>query len=306
VWSATVAALVGLVAMYIARGRLSGQRRFGAYSAQLGIEGVVRVAACLLLATLAVRSLWPWMIVVSVALVVAVVATSGRGATADDGPGLPLRELGTSIGAVMVCTVISQSLVNFGPVAVRLLSGPSEQALAGRLLAAALLARLPIFAFAAVQAVLVPHLVGAVVRGDRQAFARSLNRVLVPTIALGGLGVLVCATVGPFVLGVLGPDYQVPRRDLVLLALSVALFLGTLVLQPAAISLRMHWAAALAWGVSALVFVGLCLLPVGPLLAVEVALMASSACALVLLLLVTRRGLPGLSPVPGATGTHPR
>ncbi|WP_270886441.1 hypothetical protein [Pedococcus sp. 5OH_020] len=306
-WSAVVTALAGLVAMYISRGRLSGQRRFAAYSAQLGVEGAVRVLACLSLAALAVAQVWVWMLIVPLALLFAVAVTSrARELTPRPEPALPLRELGRSIAAVMVCTVVSQSLVNFGPVVVRLLSGPSQQALAGRFLAAALLARLPIFAFAAVQAVLVPHLVGAVVRGDRRAFVRSLTSVLLPTIGLGLLGVLVCATAGPLLLGLLGRDYQVSQRDLVLLALSVALFLGTLVLQPAAISLAMHWQAAAAWAASAVVFALLCLLPLDPLLAVEVALLVSCACALLLLLLVTGRGLPRLLPGTGSVSQAQR
>ena len=295
-WAVTVAALAGLAAAYVSRGGLSGRRRFAAYSAQLGIEGAVRVLVALLLAVLAVTSPWPWALAVTAALAVAVGLTVGRGGRGGSRsqiePALPMRELAAAMGAVAISSVIAQSLVNLGPVVVRLLSEPSEQDLSGRFLAAALIARLPIFAFAAVQAVLMPHLVQAVMRRDRTGFVRSVRKVLFATFGLGMAGVLLCAVAGPQLLRILiGPDFELPRRDIVLLAVSVALFLGTLVLQPASVSLRQHWPAAAAWSVAGGVFALFCFLPLSPLLAVEGALIASCAVAVAGLLVVVARGL---------------
>lgn len=295
-WAATVGAVAGLALAYVSRGGLSGQRRFSAYATQLGTEGGVRLLGCGVLAGLGVASLVSWMWLVPAALLAGVLVTTSRKVRTLDGePEVPMRHLARSIAALTACTGISQSLMNFGPIAVLLLSDPSQQAAAGRFMAAALIARLPIFAFAAIQAVLLPHLVGAAVRGDRPGFVATVRKVLGPTVALGLLGIILSALAGPFVLGVLGPDYVLPRRDIVLLSLAVAIFLLTLVLQQAAIALGAHWAAATAWLAAALVFVIGLFLPLGPVQAVELALIASCVSAVLGLAVVVRGALPRLS-----------
>lgn len=292
-WAVTVAAFAGLAAAYVSRGALSGRRRFGAYATQLAVEGGARLLLAVGLATLAVASPWPWALVVTVALAVAVALTArrGRSAVAPERQ-VPLGELVVAMAAVAISSVIAQSLVNLGPVVVRLLSDPADQELSGRFLAAALVARLPIFAFAAVQAVLMPHLVQAVVRRDAAGFTRSLRSVLLATSGLGLLGVLVCAAAGPQLLRLLiGPDFELPRQDIVLLAVSIALFLGTLVLQPACLALRQHWPAAGAWAGAGAVFVVLTAVPLAPLLRVELALIGACAAACGGLSVVLVRGL---------------
>jgi O-antigen/teichoic acid export membrane protein len=117
----------------------------------------------------------------------------------------------SSLTAVVISSTIAQPLINFGPVVVRLLSAEAEQQLAGRFLAAALIARLPIFLFAPVQAVLMPALVQAVLLDDRAAFVNSIRKVFLPAIGLGVLGVLGCAVVGPQLLRLaLGPAFELP------------------------------------------------------------------------------------------------
>lgn len=293
-WAASVAAFAGLGLAYVSRGGLSGTRRFSHYSRQLGVEGGVRLAAALVLPLVAVTSPWPYAAVVAIGLFVAVPLTARstwRQPATGEAP-IALSDLGRSLGAVIISSTIAQLLVNFGPVVVRLLSQPSEQALAGRFMAAALVARLPIFLFAAIQAVLIPRLVDAVVRGDHRGFVRSVRAVMVPTVALGLLGMLGCAALGPQILRlVLGPDFALPRLDITLLAASTGLFLVTLVLQPAAISLKRHRQAALTWVAAAVVFGVGCLLPLSPVRTVEIALIVATAAAVGGLSVLVLRGV---------------
>jgi O-antigen/teichoic acid export membrane protein len=296
-WLACMVAFVGLAAAYITRGGLSGSRRFVAYAVQLVAEGAGRVVLCLVLLASAVASPWPFAFVVPVALLIGVAATTRNAWT---GPRsdcqVSSKDLMRSMLPIVVSSTIAQLLVNFGPVVVRLLSAPTQQALAGRFLAAALVARLPLFLFAAIQAVLIPSLVAIVLRRDRNAFTSTLWRVLAPTIGLGLAGVALCAAAGPQLLRLaLGPDFELPRRDVVLLGVSMALYLETLVLQPTAISLRQHRYAAGAWGAAGTVFVAACFLPFTALLTVELALIASCATAVVGLGLCVRRGLSVLT-----------
>lgn len=301
-WLLVTVSVAALMAAYISRGALSGELRWAAYSSQLVAEGLLRVMAAGALGLALVRSPWWWALAVPAGLVAGLVATGARRATAPPRePRQPIRhamsrtdvtELASSLGTMMVATVVGQSLVNLGPAVVRLLDTSPDQGEAGRFLATMLLARGPIFAFAAVQPVLIPALATAVARGDDVEFRRRLLIAVRWTAGLGSSGVLVCLVAGPELLGLLGPGYELSRTEVTLCGLSMALYLATLVLQPAAIASGEHRRATHSWLVAAVVFLVLCLLPLPPVLAVEVALVAACLTAVALLWLTVRRGLP--------------
>lgn len=279
----SVAALAGLSAAYVTRGALSGSRHFRTYAVQVGMEGLLRIVGAGVLAVLAVRSPWPYAALVSVALILAVLLTgwhwwrgARRVATHDLSPYL------AALVAIVIASTIAQCLVNFGPVVVHLLDKDRSGAAAGSFLAAALIARTPTFAFAAVQAVLIPRLVEAVVRRDAADYRRILATVLAGVTALSLVAVALCAAAGPWLMHLLaGPGYDLPRTDIVLLAVSTGVYLMTLALQPAAVAVSQHRRTAIVWIVAAMVFVALCLLPVGPVRAVNVAMVGSMTTAAV-------------------------
>ena len=292
-WCVCVSGFLALGTAYITRGAMAGQRRFDRYAVQFGVEGAARLLGCLALLILAVKSPWPYALVVSGAIFLAL-AVAGRPmrSTATKSTPQPV-DLMKALTAVIISSVVAQSLVNFGPVVVRLLSEPSDQAVAGRFMAAALIARAPLLLFAAVQAVLIPHLVEAVVRRDRAGFTSSLRRVLLSTVCLALFGVAICAAAGPELLrSLIGPDFELPRLDVVLLAIAMGLYLVTLVLQPAAISLRRHRSAAVLWLGAGLVFVVACLAPLSPVRAVELALIGSFATAVLGLVSIIACAVP--------------
>jgi len=290
-WSATALAFLVLAVAYVSRGGLSGRTLFGRYGAQLGAEAVLRLGAAVVLFAVGVSSPWPFALTVPVALAVAVAVSVPRDSSTAEPEPVQRAALVRSVGAVAVGAVAAQSLINLGPVAVTVLAGPGEKALAGSFLAAALIARMPIFAFAAVQAVLIPGLVRAVTEHRRTDFARSLALVLATTAALGALGVLACAVAGPALLHLLaGAEYDLPATDIALLAVAVALYLLAMVLQPAALSLGRHQAAMVPWIACAVSFPLLLLLPVDPIRAVGLALDGAGAVAVAGLAVVVVRG----------------
>lgn len=153
---------------HLSRGALAGTGRFQRYGAQLALEGVVRVTACVAIVLLGVRNTGAYGLLLGGALIASVVLTVPRPRTlAAPGPSAPWGELSGSLGWLLASALASQALANAGPVAVRLLAGPGEQGAAGALLAGLVLARLPLFLFAAVQATLLP--------GGRLPARRSLS-----------------------------------------------------------------------------------------------------------------------------------
>ncbi len=290
-WATTSAAFAGLAVAYVSRGGLSGRTMFGRYGGQLGVEAAVRLALAVVLLVLGVTSPWPFAGIVAVGLLVAVLATVPRRGSGAPGEPLATATLAASVGTIVVSSTIAQSLINLGPVAVNWLSAASERAQAGSFLAAALIARMPVFAFAAVQAVLIPRLVRAVAQQRRTDFARSLRMVLAATLALGLAGVALCALAGPQLLHLLaGSEYALSRTDMAMLAVAVAFYLLAMVLQPAALSLTQHRATMVPWLACAAVFPVVLLVPLSPVRAVGTALIVSAAVAVAGLALVVRRG----------------
>lgn len=300
-WGSCSLAVLALCVAYLTRGTLSGTHHFGSYATQFGVEGVTRLVLAVALWGAGIASPWPYAFVIPLALVLGVVVTSRVVGAEVRRPAPTPAELPEPttlgrflayLGAMVVASTISMSLVNFGPVVVNVLTPKGVTSDAGSFLAAALIARTPIFLFAAVQAVLIPRLVRAVVERDHAAFGATVRRVLVPTAGLGALGVLGCLAVGPEVLHLMsGPQFHLARTDITLLALSTAFILATLVFQPAAFALKAHWPAVLAWVVAGLVFVGCCLLPGDPVRVVGIALVVSSAVAAAGLAVAVNRGM---------------
>lgn len=300
-WASCSLAVLALCVTYLSRGTLSGTHHFGSYATQFGTEGTVRLVAALALWLAGTASPWPYAFVIPAALLLGVGVTSRtvvrEVAAPPPAPAeLPERtSLGAFLvylGAMIVASTISMSLVNFGPVAVTVLTPEGASSDAGSFLAAALIARTPIFLFAAVQAVLIPRLVRAVVERDHDAFRATVRRVIGPTAGLGLLGVLGCLAVGPEALRIMsGPDFHLARTDITLLAVSTAFILATLVFQPAAFALKRHWPAVLAWVVAGLAFILCCLLPGDPVRVVGVALVVSSAVAAAGLVVAVGRGM---------------
>lgn len=294
-----------LAMAYVSRGALSGSGRFGRYATQFGIEGLVRILVVGLVAVgVVTATVTVFALAVPVALLTAVLLTTrivvrGR-------PVLPIGVFVRSLGPIVVSSMVVQSLINLGPVTINLLTDAAQKSLAGSFLAAAVVTRAPILAFSAVQAVLIPRLVRSVVARDHRDFKRGLLIVLGPTVAIGVLGIVAWLVAGPPLLHILaGGEYDLPRADMALLALAVALYLVCIVLQSAALALSKHVATMISWLVGGAAFgVLVAVLPLGPTWTVGWSMVGAFATAAVALAVVVRRAMarPGLGrdPEPAA------
>ncbi|MGN6753751.1 MAG: lipopolysaccharide biosynthesis protein [Intrasporangium sp.] len=294
-WLATVASFVALGIAYVSRGSLAGRGNFRVYSGQLVAEGAVRLVAVGVLFVAGASAPSPFAVVVPVALLVAVGVTWRRDWRIARPPRGLARAVAGSTAPLIVSSMVSLTLVNLGPVAIRYVESVADPTRDGSYLAAAFIARLPIFVFAAVQAVLIPRLTRSVVRRDSLDFRRSLGKVLLVTVVLGSIATVGVAVTGPRLLSLLaGSQYHLPVGDMVLLTAALACYLLTLVLQPAAVALGRHRSTSVVWLLGAVTFGVAWFVPGTPTTAVSLAIGLVSLLVSAGLALTVSRGLRDL------------
>jgi O-antigen/teichoic acid export membrane protein len=247
-----LAAVAVLAATYVSRGLLAGTGAFPRYGVQLGAEGVLRGAGAVGLLVVGVSSgaAYAWLLALAPLLAFAV--TLPPRDTLRPGPPLPMRDFAPRIGILLLTAALTGGMVNCGPVLVELLSdgaGPE----AGIFLSVLVLTRVPLFLFAAVQAVVIPRLTHA--RADGlEPFRQSLRRTVMAVGALGAVGVLVFGLGGPELVRLFfGPAYIVDRDVAVVLALGAATYMVAMLLTQALVALDRHWWTVAAWVSGALV-----------------------------------------------------
>jgi O-antigen/teichoic acid export membrane protein len=261
-WSLLVVLLIALVALWVAhvtRGAMAGMGRFGNYGLQLGLDGGSRAVACAVLAVIGVHSVaaYGWLIPAGVLLSVAGTGRSARALVAP-GPDSDPRELTQALVWLLVASLLSQVLVNGGPVAVKALAAPDEAADAGHLLAGLVLTRVPLFLFTAVQAALLPNLAALLSRGAHAQFVSALRRLL---LGLGGLTVASTAAAalwGPVLLRALfGSRFQLSGAVLAALSAGSGFYMVSAAVTQSLVALRRYAASATAWLLGAAVFLAL-------------------------------------------------
>lgn len=255
-----VAAMAGMAMSYVARGLLSGNGRFGRYGAQLAVDGVLRVAAAGTLAAVGVRGSALYALVLFLSPVVAVLLTTPaprRLLTA--GPVVPRAGATAALATLVAASALSQTLANAGPVIVQLLAGPGESTAAGLFTAALVIARVPLFAFAAVQAVLLPGLAGFVGARDATGLRARGRLVAVWTGSLGAVGTVAVWLLGPWLVRLLfGPTFTTGRGVITAIAASGAAFMLAQVAAQVLLALGDERVVVLGWAVGLVALVATC------------------------------------------------
>ncbi|CAN5496254.1 hypothetical protein BH10ACT2_BH10ACT2_09840 [soil metagenome] len=284
-WVLVLALLIGFVAYtpaHIARGIASGHGRFKAYATVMASDGVMRILACLALAIAGVKSVGPYGLAIAFAPLPGVLFVWFRGQLrADDGPVAEWGEVTQNLGWLLVGSIFAAGLINAGPLAAKILSGPLDKDRVTQFTYGVLLARIPLFLFQAVQAALLPRLSRLAARNEIAEFRDGLRRLLKLVFAAAVLG-----TIGSFILGpiIIEKFYgsELSSETLAILALGSAIYMLALALAQAVIALRGHKLVALGWASAGVTFVLVTWLNHEPLFRrVEIGLLASSAMALV-------------------------
>lgn len=276
VFAALLLSFVALAAAHVYRGVIAGQGRFDLYGLQLGTEGIVRFLGCAILVLAGSHVIGPFALLIPLALGASVLvslrpsllraATVPAGqatgqtdpiATPPGGPTPDHGDLGITLAWLVVGAALSQTLVNAATVLVKVL-GRDDAAAAGHLLAGLMVARLPLFMFAAVQAALLPGLSALVALGLAVALRR---RVLLLCLGISGVmavAVVVIGLAGPWAVRLLfGPTFDLSGAVLAALAAGTGLYMVAVVLANAVMAVGRFRAVATCWagGVAAMLLV---------------------------------------------------
>jgi hypothetical protein len=249
-WAVTIALVIAFIAyapMHMARGISSGSGRFKAYGIIMGVDGLARIGACILLWVLGVDNVGAYAIAVVTAPLFAVAAVAIRKDLAtQDGPPATYAEITPNLGWLLLGSVMGAALVNAGPLGVNVLANASEAAKVTAFGNGVLLSRVPLFLFQAVQAALLPRLARLAAQGAFAEFRHGLSTLLKIVMGVAVVGTVGSFAAGPWALKLVYGD-GLDRRTLSLLALASGLYMLALTVAQAVIALRGHKFVAYGW-----------------------------------------------------------
>lgn len=204
---------VGYTILFTAKGVLAGNRRFADVGWVLGIEGVLRLAAGLLLLAVATEaSAFVWGMVV--APLAPFFLRFWRYDRAE--PDVEPVGAGRFLGAYIAGSSASQLLLAGAPLGVAVLGG--SPALFSVMFITFTLFRAPLTLIYSLQSRILPYLVAMAGEGDHRGLRRIALRIIVPGLVLVVLGGLVGWLVGPEVVALLFSDAFIPERTVAMLA----------------------------------------------------------------------------------------
>jgi len=244
------AAIAGFASAVGLKAHAAGTGRFARWAAFLVVDSGVRLGLALLLVVSGTNDPGPYAIALVAGCWSATILL-GRPLLEETRRTRRLAGLRPLLRGTAWLAVVNTGasiLANGGVLIAGFLATAVDIADVGRLGMALMLARLPLFAFQAVTAALLPGLASrSTTRG-----VRSLMRELAGTgVALGGLGlvvVLAAAFLGPAILGALfGPAYRLDGVPLALLAASSVAWLLAALLTQGVVAAGRHRAAAAVW-----------------------------------------------------------
>ncbi len=289
-WSLLVAALVavaGAASVYVLRGLFGGQRRYGWYGASLAAEGLARLVPSVVLVWVGIAATGAatgaFGFAFAFGAVLAAVATIMGIRPGAPGPPLGLLRMARGVGFLAGASALSLLLANIAPVVLtaRLTDDPGT---AASFVSLFVLARIPLFLFAPVQAFLLPSLTAAVERGEAARVRRQVRTVLVMVGAIGLVGVVGAAIAGSWAArAFFNAPLELPWLVAALLGVSTVIMMIGQVLQPALVALGEHRTAMSAWIVGTIVFGALLFAPTDPLVATVVAQLAGPAVVIVIM-----------------------
>jgi O-antigen/teichoic acid export membrane protein len=241
-------ACVAMAVTTVSRGTLAGQGKFGAYGGQLAVDGASRAVLACALGLAGVHSAAAFGLILTVAPLLSAVVTLGPLlAGLRPGPALPWRATSGRLAMLIATMLLAQVVINVGVISVRLLS-PRDSVAVGALLAALVLARVPLFVFTSLQTALLPGLAGAVAAGDQARYRLLLGRGCAVVAILGAAGGLPLVIFGPWLTRVLfGTRPVLGHASFAWLAAGTLCYMLALVLGQGAMALSRHRDQLLSW-----------------------------------------------------------
>jgi O-antigen/teichoic acid export membrane protein len=294
-------AFLGYTAQFPARGILSGARITDGYASIVSLEGVLRIALPLGVALLGFTDPAVFALTVGVAAALSAGPAALRRFRVDGSPDARMTAFSSRALRLIVAALAIQLLLNSGVLIARSLDG-AEPALAGQILTSLSIARIPVFAYQALQVLYMPRLAAAWKAGDHGAARRTILFVAGAIVLVGVVAVLGMFWLGPWAIGLFfTPELVLATGPLVLLTAGVSVFLLAQALSDAALACGGHTVLVSTWiGAAIVAGVSVALIPDPALRAVAPLLIGSAvAVASFSVFLVTRlrRAAPsGFSP----------
>lgn len=219
------------------------------------------------------------------------------GAGAGAGPELvldhapPWSKLSGSMGFLLLTSFLSALAINIGTLAIEVTGGRVDEDKAGIFLSGLVIARIPLFLFQAIQAIVLPRLSRLAAIGDLTGFRSDLRRLNVMMAGCTLAATIGAALLGSFTIKVLfGDEFAIlTGLDMALLTLSSMLMTAALTLNQAQIALHHQRQTGWPWGVATAAFFAVVATNGRDIfLRVELGMVASGvvACALVALLVM--------------------
>ncbi len=256
-----VVGIAGYGFQYVVRGILGGMRRFRGLSGIHVTDGSVRLLVAL-----------PLLAVASKETAAAALAAAGLlGAilplwrSRAEVAGLKLGATGehfqlrTALRFAIPAAVIAgadQLLVNGAPLLVIGAGGRDATKTAAVVFAATMLVRVPVFLFSGVAGSILPNLARLNAADDHRRFTSTVTHVCFVFAGATVAIIAVAAAFGPAAMRlVYGPAYHAPASDLALLGLGAGCYLASATISQALLAMDRASRGAVAWAISAALFV---------------------------------------------------
>ncbi len=195
--------------------------------------------------------------------------------------------------AALVIMACEQTILNAAPfIANSTTGGAAAAAMVVNIL---LIARAPMQLFQSIATSLLPHLSSLRAQADFATYRRSVRLTLLAIGGAAGLGALVMAVVGPWLMQtVLGDDYVYGRAGLVAVTLGMGLYLCAATLNQSALAAGRVREAVACWLVATVSFVVWLLLPLhdSALTRVEIGYPASALLLFLMLFVLYEKSTP--------------
>jgi O-antigen/teichoic acid export membrane protein len=296
---ALIVGLFGFCAGHLARGVLSSHRRFRAYARFFMVDGISRVAMVAILFGLGTTTVGLYGAAMAVSAFIGVaLALAGQRSLMEAGPEAPWAEVTPKLGWLLLGTGMLSLVVQSGTIAVEMLAPPERAGAAGQFANGLTTARIPLFLFQAVLAVLLPKLSRLAGTGSIDEFVVTLRRLVGLVLGVGLVTVAVAAVIGtPVIDRIYGGQTDLTARDLALLAAAFILVMASICLDQALIALNSHSRMALGWLAAFTTFVVVASVGSDLYLRVELGLLAAGGVAFTWMLVCLLERLRARTPL---------
>jgi O-antigen/teichoic acid export membrane protein len=274
---------------FVVRGALIGMDRMGRYALVMLVDTLLRVTfagAVALLAAAPGSPAFAWTLVAAIALAHApqLYLLATRRTRLGQVPALGTHtvtapEVRRAVAPLLLGSLCAQLLLNGPPVLIpALATNEAEITRAGQFIAAFTLARVPLFLVVPLQTALLPSLTALLHSGDRAALRRVMLHIAIGIAGLGVAALVLGYFAGPPLVGLIfGKSYVLGGRDVALLAVGVAGYIGLVLVTQVLVAAVRHRLVAWSW-LSGVAVAAVILFTVPDLLlAAELAFLAGSA-----------------------------